>query len=106
MRRVDYGSEEILSVTAIKKSFTPTLLPAVVALDRGVNYTSLFDNAKRGCLSGGVCCSSTSTTLLEANSTIYTAYHMDVPKIYRQSSTSYLFIVNKLVCTPSVNTKL
>ncbi len=56
---------------------------AVLALDKAINYTSVYENVTAGCLSGGICCSSSTTTLLQANATIYTAYHMEVPRSYR-----------------------
>ena len=62
------------------------LLLVVVALDQAVSYTSVYENVTAGCLSGGVCCNSkNTTTLLDANTTAYTAYHMDVPRTYRQA---------------------
>ena len=83
---------------------TYRLLLVVVALDNAVNYTSVYENVTSGCLPGGVCCSnSNTTTLLQANKTVYTAYHMDVPRTYRQacvvipisrSSSHYAFTIS------------
>lgn len=58
-------------------------LLAVLALDKPVNYTSVYEYVTPGCGSGGVCCGSTST-VLQSNNTLYTAYHLEAPRTYRQ----------------------
>ena len=66
------------------KLYPLVCLLAVLALDKAINYTSVYEYQTAGCVSGGTCCNSNaSTTLLAANTTSYTALHLEVPKNYR-----------------------
>lgn len=58
------------------------VMAAVLALTGPVNYTSVYESSTPGCSSTGVCCNSNAVTL-QQNATVYTAYRLAVPKVYR-----------------------
>lgn len=81
-----HSSKHIASKPCHGCNFVPhafICVPAVVVLDKAIKHASVYENVSSTCVSGGVCCSNSSATLLAANATAYTAFHVG-PQTYRQ----------------------
>ena len=72
--------------------------PAVVVLDKANNYASVYENVSSTCVSGQVCCSNSSATLLAANATEFTAFHLGLPQTYRQVAHYQMVMHSPIQC--------